>query len=95
VIRHVVLFKFKEDTSAEQREQLQAEIRALPQQIDFIRYFELGRDLLRSPRSYDLCLIADFDDLDALQRYAHHPAHVPVVEKANRLCERVAVDFER
>lgn len=94
MIRHVVVFKWNADATADQRQAFEASLHGLPEKIDFVRRFEVGQDVLRSPRSYDLCVIADFDDMDALKRYAAHPAHLPVVEQAKKLTERCVVDFE-
>ena len=94
MIRHVVVFKWKADASLEQRQAFEAALNGLPEKIDFIRRFELGQDVMHGPTSYDLCLIADMDDMDTLKRYATHPAHLPVVDQATKLCERCVVDFE-
>jgi len=94
MIRHVVVFKWKADASAEQRRAFETSLNRLPEKIDFVRRFEVGQDVLRGPTSYDLCVIADFDDMDALKRYATHPDHLPVVEQATKLTERCVVDFE-
>lgn len=94
MIRHVVLFRWKADASAEERQALEVAVNGLPEKINFIRRFELGHDVLRGPSSYDLCLIVDLDDVDALKQYANHPDHLPVLEQVKRLCERCVVDYE-
>jgi hypothetical protein len=94
MIKHVVFFKFKPDISAAEREAAISGLRGLPDKIDLIRAFELGEDVLRLPRSWDVVLIATFDDLDALQTYATHPDHVPVAELLKALCTDVgSVDY--
>lgn len=95
MIKHIVFFKFKADTSEEQSRDLEQSLKGLPDLIAEIRAFEVGRDVLRSERSFDLALVSDFDDLDALQRYTVHPDHQVVVGKVRQLCEKVvAVDYE-
>jgi len=94
MIKHVVFFKFKKDISPAEREAGITGLRGLPGKIDFIRSFELGEDVLKTPRSWDLVLIATYDDMDALQAYAIHPDHVPVAELLKALCESVgSVDY--
>ena len=94
MIKHVVFFRFKKDLSAAEREAGISGLRGLPARIDFIRSFELGEDVLKLPRSWDLVLVATFDDLDALQAYAIHPDHVPVAELLKVLCDSVgSVDY--
>ena len=94
MLTHVVLFKFKPETTAEQAQQLEAGLNGLPALISEIREFRVGRDIIRSERSYDLGLISAFDDLAAMQRYQVHPAHQDVVTLVKTLCAGVvAVDF--
>jgi hypothetical protein len=91
---HVVLFKFKPDTTAAQAAQLEARLKGLPALIAEIREFRVGTDVVRSERSYDLALVSGFDDLAAMQRYQVHPAHQEVVALVKTLCGGVvAVDF--
>ena len=94
MLTHIVLFKFKPETTAEQADQLETGLKGLPALISEIREFRVGRDIIRSERSYDLGLISTFDDLAAMQRYQVHPAHQAVVSLVKTLCAGVvAVDF--
>lgn len=95
MIRHIVFFKFKADASDHAIADLEASLNGLPALIAEIRAFSCGRDVLRSARSYDFALVADFDDLAALDRYQVHPDHQAVVAKVKMLAESVvAVDFK-
>lgn len=95
MVRHVVFFKFKPGVDETERESALDQLRQLPFKIDFIRSFELGRDALRAPRSWDAVLIATYDDMDALRRYATHEAHVPAAQRMQSVCEAIgAVDYE-
>ncbi len=94
MITHVVLFKFKQETSEAEIQQLAEGLGNLPQIIEEIREFRFGSDVIRSERSYDLGLISSFDDLDALQRYQIHPEHQKVVALVKAIAASVvAVDF--
>jgi hypothetical protein len=95
MVRHVVFFKFKPDVDEQQREAALDQLRQLPLQIGFIRSFELGRDSLRAPRSWDAVLIATYDDMEALQRYSTHEAHVPAARRMQSVCESIgSVDYD-
>jgi len=95
MIKHVVFFKFRPETSQAERKSALDELRALPDKIDMIREFEVGEDILRSPRSWDAVLVATYDDLGALEKYARHDDHLPVVMKLQRLCDQIgSVDYE-
>ncbi|HXG95023.1 MAG TPA: Dabb family protein [Blastocatellia bacterium] len=95
MIRHVVFFKFKPEVSEAERKSVLDELRALPDKIDVIREYEVGEDVLRSPRSWDAAIVASYDDLDTLERYQRHDDHVAVVMKLRQLTEATgSVDFE-
>ena len=95
MLKHVVLFKFKPETSEAQIEQLAAGLGALPGTIDEIREFVFGRDVIRSERSYDVGLVSLFDDRAALDRDQVHPEHQKVVAIVKQICGAVvALDFE-
>ena len=94
MLTHVVLFKFKPETTAEQIAGLEAGLKGLPAVIAEIREFRFGRDVIHSERSYDLALVSAFDDLAAMQRYQVHPAHQAVIAQVKACCAGVvAVDF--
>ena len=96
-IRHVVSWKVAGDTD-EKREQVKAEFRdrllSLPPQIDVIRSFEVGVGDLGAADDFDVVLISEFDDEDALRAYVEHPVHQEVVAfvRANTV-GRAAVDY--
>lgn len=94
MLTHVVLFKFKPETTPEQAAGLEAALKGLPALISEIREFRVGTDVVRSERSYDLALVSGFDDLAAMQRYQIHPDHQAVGAQVRALCSGVvAVDF--
>jgi len=94
MLTHVVLFKFKPETSKEDIQQLAAGLGNLPHAIAEIREFRFGIDVIHSERSYDFGLISSFDDLAAMQRYQVHPEHQKVVAHVKTITSSVvAIDF--
>jgi hypothetical protein len=94
MINHVVLMKFKPETTEESIRELEQILDQLPNKIQDIKMYEFGRDILRSPRSWDFALVALFANPTAIERYQQHPEHLPVVEKIKGMCENVVtVDF--
>ena len=78
LLRHVVLFKFKESSSAEDVDKVVKAFTALPSQISVIKGFEWG--LNKSPEHYDQgfthCFIISFaSEHDRDEVYQKHPAH--------------------
>lgn len=95
MITHVVLFKFKPETTETEIQKLAEGLGGLPQSIEEIREFRFGTDVIHSERSYDLALVSSFDNLEALQRYQVHPEHQKVVALVKAITSAVvAVDFE-
>lgn len=96
MIRHVVMFKLREELDREAiKREVKARLDALPAKIDVIRQWEVGLNVVLSPRAYDVVLVSAFDDLDALQTYQQHPDHLEQVEYLKSVSESiVAVDYE-
>jgi hypothetical protein len=95
MIRHIVFFKFKAESSAEQRRSALTDLRALPGKIDVIRTFEVGENVLESPRAWDAALIGTYNSLDDLSTYADHPDHVAVAVKLREISAQIgSVDYE-
>ncbi|RMG99287.1 MAG: Dabb family protein [Chloroflexi bacterium] len=94
MITHVVMFRLK-DRSPENLQKTRNFLLDLDGKIPSLRQLEVGIDLVRSERSYDLVLIAKFDNMAGLHAYQVHPAHVPVVAHMREIAEAAAaVDFE-
>jgi hypothetical protein len=94
MINHVVLMKFNAEVTEDAIRDLEKSLDQLPNKIMDIKMYEFGRDILRTPRSYDFALVSLFANPAALQRYQNHPEHLPVAEKIKALCANVVtVDF--
>ncbi|NNC13460.1 Dabb family protein [Planctomonas sp. JC2975] len=96
-LRHVVTWKVAGDTEQE-RDAIKSEFRdrllSLPPQIDVIRSFEVGLNDAGAADNFDVVLVSEFDDEDALQQYIVHPVHQEVVAfvRANTV-GRAGVDY--
>jgi len=94
MLTHIVCWKYKVETTAEEREQHVARLRALPEVIPDIVSFNVGSDILHLERSFDTGLVAVYPDRAALDLYTDHPAHQEVAAMGKRIAERVvSVDF--
>jgi len=93
VLRHVVLFKFKEGTTAEQIKQVEDAFRALPGKIDLIRGFEWGTNV--SPENlaqgYTHCFFLTFASDKDRDAYLVHPAHKDFGKLLTPYLEKVTV----
>lgn len=94
MLTHIVLFKLK-DRRPESITATQEKLASLAQGIETLRGLEVGADVVRSSRSYDLALITRFDDMAGYEVYRQHPVHLPVLAHIQEAAESVvAVDFE-
>lgn len=93
MIRHVIMWKFKEGEQENMQKFLNG-LKALDGVIPEILHMEVGVNCLDG-NNYDACLIADFEDFAALERYKNDPRHVAVSTLCKSIREmRGAVDFE-
>ncbi len=76
---HIVMFEFKEENKQENLQRVKGMLEALPAKIDTLRSMEVGIDISRSDRSFDMVLVSHFDDQAGLDAYAPHSAHQEVV----------------
>jgi hypothetical protein len=78
MFRHVIMFRWKDDVTDEQKQALDG-FAPLPAYIPDIRAWSFGNDIRLYPESYDFVIIADFDDVDAYLRYRDHPMHLKMI----------------
>lgn len=94
MLTHIVLFKLK-DNSNENIQKTKDVLLSLQGKIPFLRFIEVGTDILHSERSYDIGLYTKFDSLADMQAYQIHPVHVKVSEHMHAVRETsVAIDYE-
>jgi hypothetical protein len=95
MITHIVFFKLIE-SSPENLLAVQEVLLSMQGKIPQLLHLEVGVDLVRSDRSYDLALITRFASLGDLQAYQIHPYHaetvVPFVKKV--ALSSVTVDYK-
>ena len=94
MIRHIVLFKIKEEYKSE-IPQLVENFYGMKGRIEGMVDLQAGADFLGSERSYDLALTTVFDSREAFDAYPNHPVHMPVKKHMHEVREAsVACDFE-
>lgn len=96
MFRHVVLLKWKDGATVEQRTQAAAAIRELPRQVEGIRAFAVGEDAGIEPGTFDLVIVADFDDAAGYIAYRDHPVHRDLIQQLTDPIReaRVALQYE-
>lgn len=77
VLRHVVLFKFKDGTTPEQMRKIEEAFAALPDKIKEIARFEWGTDVSpeKKAQGFTHCFLLTFRTEADRDAYLPHPAH--------------------
>ena len=96
MFRHVVVFRFSEDMTDEQKEALRAGLGRMPELIPEIRSYRFGDDAGLKDDNFDFAVIADFDNVDSFVGYRDHPDHQKLIAEllAPFVAARAAVQFE-
>ena len=95
MIKHIVMWKFKDETPEADREQMKRLLEGLKGVVPSLMDIEVGMDIMGADASKDMVLYSEFASLEDLEAYAVHPEHLKVVEFVKPLvCERHVVDYE-
>lgn len=93
VLRHVVLFKFKDTATPEQIKTVEDAFRALPGKIKTIQAFEWGTDVSPEKRSegFTHCFLVTFRTAADRDAYLPHPAHKEFGKTLGPVLDKVLV----
>lgn len=93
LLRHVVLFKFKDDARPEQIREVETEFRALRSRIPGVLSLEWGTNV--SPeglnQGFTHCFFVSFADAKARDAYLPHEAHQNFVKLLRPVLDKVLV----
>src|SRR5687767_3801043 len=93
VMRHLVLFKFKDAATAEQVKGVEERFRGLKSRIPQILDFEWGTNV--SPENlaqgFTHCFFVTFKDAAARDAYLPHPAHKEFVSQLGGILDKALV----
>jgi Stress responsive A/B Barrel Domain len=96
MIRHVVLMRWTEESTEEQKQRVADELARVPSLVPSLRTFRVGSDLGINPGNFDFAVAADFDDVDGYLSYRDHPEHRAMISQfvLPVAAQRVAVQYE-
>lgn len=99
MIKHVVMWKFKDEGEGRTREENLVFVRdslyALTKIIPEIKKMEIGFDVSHTDMSADMMLVTEFDSVETMKIYAEHPEHKKVSVYVRRVVEsRTVIDVE-
>lgn len=93
MLRHMVLYKFKDDAKPAQVQEVIDAFAALPSKIDTIAGFEMGTNVSPEGKSEGLthAFVVTFRDAAGRDAYLAHPAHLEYVKLVRDRREKVIV----
>ena len=93
VLRHVVMFQFKEDTEAGTIREIEEAFASLPDKIEAIRAFEWGTDVSVEGKAggFSHCFLVTFARVEDRDTYLPHPAHQEFVSLVRSHVEKSLV----
>ena len=98
MLKHIVLFKLKENAESASKEEnakkIKRDLESLKGVIPQIRHMEVGINCIPGDAAYDVAIYSEFANEADLSIYAKHPEHVKVAEFVGKVREsRVVVDY--
>ena len=81
MLRHVVLFKWNEDATDDDKLAVEQGLAALPPVIPQIQRYEFGPDAGLAEGNFDFIVVADFASQADYETYQAHPDHLQVIQE--------------
>ena len=97
MVTHIVMWNLKEEAEGGDKDRnaaiIKERLEGLVGRLEGLISLKVGRGVM--PGGYDLCLLGQYKDLDALKFYREHPLHKEVQQFVHKvITERVSCDFE-
>jgi hypothetical protein len=96
MIRHVALFAWTSEATAEQKARVATELRALRPLMTGVSDYHVGPDAGLAEGNFDFAVVADFADEASYAAYRDHPAHRAIIEQTVRPIarQRAAIQYK-
>ena len=96
MLRHVVLFRWRPESTPAQRQRVPEELPKLSPLMTGLVAYRVGQDAGINPANFEFAVVADFEDAGSYRAYRDHPAHCAVIDEfiTPILADRAAIQFE-
>ena len=91
MLKHIVMFKLKEENFDTNILELKDKLDQLKNKIPQLVKLETGINTSESPSAFDLVLLTVFNDEQALNIYREHPDHRNVLSLVKEITEELKV----
>ncbi len=93
MVKHIVMFRFKEDFVAK-IEEIKEDLEKLEDSIPSLSKMEVGVNVSDRNNAFDLVLVSEFETIVDLDAYRTHEEHQKVVNKLKKYAsESVVADY--
>ena len=96
MIRHVVMFRFRDDADAAERQAVHGAIATMPEATGVTEAYAIGPDLGLAEGNFDFVVVGDFADQAAYESYRDNAEHQRIVAEVIRpaVSDRAAIQYE-
>lgn len=95
MIKHIVMWKLKDECREENAKKIKELLENLDGVIKELKNIEVGININKSDAAMDVVLYSEFSNLEDLDVYQNHPEHVKVGSFVKTVAiERKVCDFE-
>jgi hypothetical protein len=79
MIKHIVMWKFKDETVEADKLEMKRQLEALKGVVPNLGDIEIGLNTAESPAAMDMVLSSEFQTMEDLKAYVVHPEHQKAV----------------
>ena len=93
MIKHILLFKFKQGVSEEEKTKGINMLRDLKDKIPEIREWEVGVQREKLDKFYDFAQVSSFESVEDIKHFGQNPEHEKVKQYLKERADWVKVDY--
>ncbi len=95
MIKHIVMWRLKEENKEENAKQMKIKLEALINHVPQIKKIEVGIDFNKSDQAFDVVLYSEFETAEDLDAYQEDPIHKEAAAFVKQVVtQRAVVDYE-
>ncbi len=94
MIKHILLFKFKQGVSEEEKNIGIEMLKALKNKVPEIGEWEIGIQREKSEKFYDFAQVSSFESIEDMKNFRENPEHEKVRVYLKERADWVKVDYD-
>ncbi|MCF7834142.1 MAG: Dabb family protein [Candidatus Pacebacteria bacterium] len=94
MVKHILLFKFKQGVSEEEKNKGIEMLRSLKEKVPEIKEWEIGIQREKSEKFYDFAQVSSFENIEDIKRFGENPEHEKVKAYLKERADWVKVDYD-